>query len=214
MILTATSGAAAGWTRQAAANQPTEEASALIPADQVTGQVESPPTRADPNPWMKEARALGKSAVPWAIGAGLALGAAGAALGMAGGPVGTVVGWFAGKTVAAVVTLGAAALAGAYTYHRHGPGSGQLFYTAIATLGGLVGGALLSGFAAPLVAAKMASGGGAAGAIAGVLAGAPTGALVGGKLKIGYELVKHPEKYPEISKGISESRRRHETSQG
>jgi hypothetical protein len=58
----------------------------------------------------------------------------------------------------------------------------------------------------------MASSGGVTGAIAGLLAGAPTGALVGGKLKIGYELVKHPEKYPEISKGISESSRRREAS--
>ncbi|GMU52365.1 MAG: hypothetical protein AMXMBFR33_15110 [Candidatus Xenobia bacterium] len=212
MILTATSSAAAGWTRQTAANQATDEASAPIPADQVTGQVEAPPAKADPNAWMKEAKDLGKSALPWAIGAGLALGAAGAALGTMGGPVGTVVGWLAGKTVATVVTLGAAALAGAYTYHRHGPGSGQIFYTAVATLGGLVGGALLSGFAAPLVGAHMASSGGVTGAIAGLLAGAPTGALVGGKLKIGYELVKHPEKYPEISKGISESSRRREAS--
>lgn len=161
---------------------------------------------------MKEAKELGKSAVPWAIGGGLALAAAGAALGTMGGPVGTVMGWLAGKTVATVVTLGTAALAGAYTYHSYGDRSGQLFYTTLATLGGLLGGALVSGFVAPLLGAHMASAGGTTGAIAGALAGGPTGALVAGKLKLGYELVKHPEKYPEISKGISEQRRRRETT--
>ncbi len=128
---------------------------------------------------------------------------AGGLLGAMGGAVGAVIGSGLG-IIGALLGIAVGGYLGLRIGARVGFGK-DILGVIIALLIGAAG-AVLGGnggfFGGALLGVMAAKAGGALGAIAGVLALAPIGAIVAGLAAMAVDIIRHPEKYPQISKEL------------